>query len=355
MPIPREGEPDFGKYESWDPHGWVEGDTYYGIFGGARPALFRGSELEQWDYVGDFIQTDREWGEPSEDVSCPDFFPIGDTHMLLCISHRRGARYFLGSWDGEHFTPEQHARMNWPGGGFFAPETLLDDQGRRVLLAWVMDPRDAGQRIEAGWSGVMSLPRVLSLSDDGVVHIEPAEELERLRHRPVEIDPFEIAADATQPVSRISGDALELQVEFAADSANRCGVIVRSSPDGEEQTVIEFDRAAGTLKIDFSRSSLDPTLAYRSWCIFRPDDEADAQRRVTVQEAPLALAAGEPLKLRIFLDHSMLEVFANGRQCVIQRIFPTRADSLDVSLFSRGGTARVTRLQAWTMAATVQD
>ncbi len=355
VPIPGEGEPDFGKYESWDPHGWVEGDAYYGIFGGARPALFRGTELDQWDYVGDFIQADREWGEPGEDVSCPDFFPIGDTHMLLGISHRRGARYFLGEWDGEHFTPEHHARMNWPGGGFFAPETLLDDQGRRVLLAWVMDPRDPGTRIEAGWSGVMSLPRILSLDGEGEVHIEPAEELERLRHRPVEIEPFEIAADATQSLSQINGDTLELQVEFSPDSRGDCGVVVRASPDGEEQTIVEYDREAGVLRIDFSGSTLDPTIHYRSWCIFRPDDTADAERRVTVQEAPLELDLDEPLKLRIFLDHSMLEVFANGRQCITQRIFPMRPDSQGVAVFSRGGPSQVTRLQAWTMAATVQD
>ncbi len=355
VPIPREGNPDFGKYESWDPHGWIEGETYYGIFGGAQPALFRGSELEHWDYVGDFIATDQQWDEPGEDISCPDFFPFGDKHMLLCISHRRGARYFLGEWDGTHFVPEQHARMNWPGGGFFAPETLLDDQGRRVLLAWVMDPRDAGQRIEAGWSGVMSLPRILSMNSNGIVQIEPAEELDRLRHRPVDVAATNVASDTVLAVPEVHGDTMELQVEFAADSASRCGVIVRASPDGEEQTIIEFDREAGLLRIDFSKSSLDPTLTYRSWCIHRPEDEADAQRRVTVQEAPLVLAPGEPLVLRIYLDHSMLEVFANGRQCVTQRIFPTRADSLGVSLFSRDGESWVTQLQSWTMAATVQD
>jgi sucrose-6-phosphate hydrolase SacC (GH32 family) len=355
VPIPREGEPDFGKYESWDPHGWVEGDTYYGIFGGARPALFRGTQLDEWDYVGDFISTDEQWDEPGEDISCPDFFRIGDRHMLLCISHRRGARYFLGEWDGERFVPDRHERMNWPGGGFFAPETLLDEQGRRILLAWVMDPRDTSRRIDAGWSGVMSLPRVLSLDDDGDVRIEPAEELERLRHRPVAVGSFQVAAGEVKTIPEISGDTLELEVEFSADSAHECGVVVRASPDGEEQTVIEYDREAGVLRIDFGRASLDSTITYHSWCIFRPDDAADAQRLVTIQEAPLQLASGEPLRLRIFVDRSMLEVFANGRQCITQRIFPTRADSTGVAVFSRGGPAAVSSLRSWTMAATVQD
>lgn len=73
---------------------------------------------------------------------------------------------------------------------------------------------------------------------------------------------------------------------------------------------------------------------------------------VRVQEAPLALAPGERLALRIFLDCSVLEVFANGRQCICQRIYPTRSDSLGVALFSRGGEAVVRQLDAWDLTAT---
>ena len=46
----------------------------------------------------------------------------------------------------------------------------------------------------------------------------------------------------------------------------------------------------------------------------------------------------------------MLEVFANERQCVTQRIYPTRSDSLGVTLFSRGGSVDVKSLDAWDMA-----
>jgi len=77
----------------------------------------------------------------------------------------------------------------------------------------------------------------------------------------------------------------------------------------------------------------------------------EANPEVQFQEAPLELRDGESLELRIFLDHSILEVFANGRQCVTQRIYPTRADSTGVALFSRGGDAEVSTLDAWDLAA----
>lgn len=65
-----------------------------------------------------------------------------------------------------------------------------------------------------------------------------------------------------------------------------------------------------------------------------------------MQEAPFGLEGGEPIELRIYLDRSILEVYPNRRQCVTQRIFPLRVDSLGVALFARGGRARVTELDA---------
>lgn len=74
-------------YASWDPHGWVEGDTYYAIFGGKRPAVFKAAELNKWSYVGDLFGTYLPDVSKSEDVSCPDFFTLGGKKVLLCISH----------------------------------------------------------------------------------------------------------------------------------------------------------------------------------------------------------------------------------------------------------------------------
>ncbi len=81
-------------------------------------------------------------------------------------------------------------------------------------------------------------------------------------------------------------------------------------------------------------------------------DPLDGRADVRVQEAPFALRQGESLQLRIYLDRSVLEVFANGRQCMAQRIYPTRGDSTGVALFSRGGAATVRRPRAWDLAAT---
>jgi sucrose-6-phosphate hydrolase SacC (GH32 family) len=357
VPIPRQGDPDFGKYESWDPHGWYDADskTYFAIFGGMKPTLFRGPEITQLKYVGPFLPNDT-WSGPDEDVSCPDFFPFGDEHMLLCISHYKGARYFLGPWRDGVYSPRTHGRMNWPGGAFFAPETLIDGQGRRILWAWVLDPRDASVRVAQGWSGVMSAPRVLSPDGAGGVRIEPVEELKRLRiGEGVSLGETPIPQNASVSATGVGGDCLDIEAVLIPSAAGDVGIQVRCSPDLKERTTIAYNAARKTLRIDFQHSSLDDSIEYRSYVITPPHDPALARTLYTVQEAPLELAPNEPLRLRILLDRSILEVFANGRQCVTQRIFPTRPDSLGVNLFAAEQTATLVSLRAWSMAASNAD
>jgi len=342
IPIPKRGSEEEKLYRSWDPHGWLEGDTYYAIFGGANPTLFKADTLDNWKYVGPFLTKNMPGVDSFEDVSCPDFFKIGDRHMLLCISHPRGCRYYLGKWANERFTPEIHERMNWPGGTCFAPETLLDDKGRRIMWAWVLDRRPSN---DYDWSGTMTLPRVFSLNEDGTLLIEPAEELEQLRTNGKKLTRIKVAEDAQVRLEDIRGDCIEIDMTIKPADAQSFGIKVRCSDDGAEQTVIEYDPAAGHLKIDFGKSSLDE-VKYHEFCM-----KGGKNPQVTKQVAPLRLKKGEKLRLRIFLDRSILEVFANG-QCVTQRIYPTRNDSTGVVLFSKGGAMEVERLDAWQMAPT---
>jgi len=357
--MPKPGDADYGKYDSWDPHAWLEGDTYYAIFGGnpgtgARPALFKGPEMTQLHFVRAFMTNDH-WSQVGEDVSCPDFFRLGNKHVLVCISHMRGARYSVGDWENENFIAESHGRMNWPGGCMFAPETLLDNRGRRILWGWCLDERPQPVRAASGWSGVMSLPRVLSLDADGVLQIEPVEELKQLRYNPQTRPGFTVAPNAEVALDDISGDCMELDLSMESQGTHEFGLKLRRTKDGAEETTLTYNPTEASLKIDLSKSTLDPAIHYRSWCLVKPKDAADANRRVFSQEAPLALRPGEPLRLRIFLDRSILEVFANGRQCLTQRIWPTRIDATGFSLLSRGGATRVDSLEAWQMAASKPD
>jgi hypothetical protein len=287
------------------------------------------------------------------DCACPDFFPIGDRHMLISHVHRpwNHLQYYIGRLDqqAERFLPEQHGFMSWPGGSLCAPETLLDGQGRRLLWGWIMEAD--GARADT-WASVATLPRVLSLATDHTLRVEPAPELQVLRTNPRQRANLVITGELA--LDEVRGECLELDLVIERGDATEFGLIVRRSPDGAEQTPIVTSPGAGTLRTELTRSTLDPKIKYSAMNANFAKERSipDAQRFATEQVAPFGLAAGEAVHLRVFLDRSVLEVFANDRQCLTQRLYPSRRDSLGVSLFSRGGTMKVVSLRAWDMSPT---
>jgi beta-fructofuranosidase len=328
-PKTQEGDQHHGKYRSWDPFGWYEGDTYYAIFGGEHPAIAKtGSLDEEWQYVGDFFAHSVEGVSLEEDVSCPDLFKLGNKDVLLCISHRLGCRYYLGEWKNEQFYPEYHAQMSWVDNTFFAPESMQDSEGRRIMWVWLLDFREFGVRLEYGSSGTMSLPRVLSLDDDGELRMDVPKEIEALRYRPFKQEDFEVQSGEDIVIDEIRSNSLELAIDMESADASEYGVKVCVSPDGQEETVISYDASKSKLKVDTRNSGPEGTPK-------------------NVEAGPFSLKANESLKLRIFVDRSVVEVFANGRQAVMRRIFPSQPDSLGVSIFSKDGSTKVNVLKSW--------
>jgi len=305
------------------------GDTLY---------LFVSDDLEHWTYLHRFYTSRREWTREFEDCMCPDFFPLpaspdggppSDTHMNLFISHRLGCQYYLGRYADDRFTPLRHGRMTWVDNEYFAPESLADAAGRRIMWTWVFDRRNDAIRFASGWSGELSLPRVLWLGEDSTLRMKAAPELAILRYNPRRAESLRVRAGEDLPLRDIEGNSLELTVEFAPASAGVFGVKVCCSPDAQEQTSIFYDATNKTLNVDTRNSSL-------------------GEGAKVIESAPLDLPAGTGLSLRIFIDKSFVDVFANDRQAICRRIYPTRSDSLGVKLVSTVNMA-VPRVEAWEM------
>ncbi len=307
------------------------GDTAY---------LFASDDMVSWDYLHPFYESHRKWTQEDEDNMCPDFFPLpsapeggpsSDRHLMLYISHNKGCQYYIGLYEEDRFEPETHGRMSWVDKAFFAPETVLDPKGRRILWAWIHDGRSESSRQASGWSGTLALPRVLWLGEEGALRMRPAPELEMLRYNPRSREDLVLPAGGELALEDMSGDTLELRLELSGDGAQKYGLKVRRSPDGDEETLVFYDASKRKLVIDTTRSSA-------------------GEGPKSLEGGPLELNEDEPLELRVFLDRSVVEVFANDRQAVMRRIYPTRSDSQGILLFAEGGPVEVRSLQAWDMA-----
>jgi len=233
--------------------------------------------------------------------------------------------------------------MNWKGGSVFAPETLLDNKDRRILWAWVLD-RKSGVS-----SGTMSMPRVLTLSKDKLsLNINPPEEVQQLRYNAIEEKPFTINIGQSVMLNKINGKSLEINITITPGKAQRFGLKVFSTKDGKEHTNIVIDKERNVLQIDVSKSSLEKP-DYKEFLMMR-----ESSSSIDIQDAPFILKNGEKVNLRIFLDKSMLEVFANGRQCITQVVYPTMNDALNVEVFTEDSPIKVEEIKSWSLFPSMQ-
>jgi beta-fructofuranosidase len=326
---------------------WKERDTWYQVIGsgihevGGAALLYKSTsaDLLHWEYmhplfVGNMHQVNPIWtGSMWE---CPDFFPVGEGHVLVVSvwfdRHLYYSVYFTGTYsDSDNlFRPEHLHKLDF-GASFYAPQTLRDEMGRRIMFGWLREERDEGAQLAAGWSGVMSLPRILSLREDGMLDMRPAPEVEMLRGTHWGLRDVDLVGDSPNALSDVRGDTLEIVAEFDPGDAMEVGIAVRCSPDRREQTRVLYDCLDQHLVIDASQSSLDDTA------------------HLSRHSGPLHLSSGETVRLRVFVDRSVVEVFANERSCATARIYPTLEDSLGISLFAHGGTARLVSVDAWEM------
>jgi beta-fructofuranosidase len=338
------------KISHWDPDCFLVGDTYYAISGGANPPVFKSKDLKTWTLIGDFVRQHPSDVTIGEDISCPNFFRLGDKWMLLCISHPLGCRYYLGDWDSqaEQFVPESHGRMNWartdqPVWGlfqrtdFFAPESLVTADGRRVMWAWITS---AGPDNKLLNKTIQSLPRELSLGRDGTLRIRPLRELEGQRSQSKLLTGVQLQNPITGHGDRVpprNGPALQTIAELEGDSLEIRITVPRAEA---------LRKLFGFMLFSDGKGGGLPVL-------FRPETSTI---RVGAVEAPFSVAnleAGENLDLRLFIDKYLVEVFVNDRQALLAAHFERPAKFV-LGGFTVGAATHLDRVEIWNLKPTNQ-
>ena len=323
-PLKIEPEMENGKMPGinhWDPDCWRMGDTYYALSGGKDPELMKSDDLVNLQYLGKLLHEnypDNLGVSRDEDISCANMFKIGNKWILLCISHHLGCRYFLGDFKDEKYLPEFHAKMNWintdwenghPGLVYFAPESMIAADGRRVMWAWLMT--------ELSPTGIQSLPRELELPDDGLLRIKPLRELESLRYDGKTMENITVKREGEYKLTDITGDAVELHVTFGAPLPKEFGINLLT--DEKNQNGLRI--TAGADRKTISIGSINPP--------FETDKDKD-------------------LTLRIFIDKNLVEVFADDRQAAAVAFDHIR-ESSNIGIFTKNKDVLVKEIKSWKM------
>ena len=354
-PIIPDPGPDGEYVVKGAPCAWVEDGVYYALTGNSVQSpdaayLFRSTDMAEWEYMHPFY-LGGEFTEPGEDCGCPDFFMLDGKPVLCFTSHARGAQFYVGSYADHRFTPERHKRLAHGDlcriGVYNEGLTLLDDHERRILFGRISEGRFAHAQKASGWSGICALPMVLSLADDDELLMDPVPELKVLRSGHLSLSDVELGADTEVGIEGAAGECIEIRAVLEWEDAEEVGIKVRTSPDGEEQTLVRFNTnpfcanrpppevpATRELILDVSRSSTSPEVSNR-----------ESERVV------FDVAYGRSIELRIFVDRSVVELFCDRRHYRAKRIYPARADSVGVCAYAVGGKATLRAFDAWQMGA----
>ena len=334
--ITGETTPDGSSLEDFrDPKVWKEEDGYYLVVGSraedgsGQILLYRSEDLERWEYVTVLDQSGNRYGKMWE---CPDFFALGDKQILVVSPQDMRAEglefhngnnsiFIYGQYDKEshEFKREKVTSADY-GLDFYASQTLLAQDGRRILVGW-MQSWDANiTPADFQWSGMMTVPRELTL-ERGRIYQRPVRELEAYRKDMVQYENLTITGSTV--LENIRGRFLELLVEITEFEFDHFRIEFGKNDDYE--TFLQYSRKKRCLTIDRTHSGIDRDVVCR--------------RKMEI--APMAGDnGGEVLKLRVLLDKYSVEVFANDGEKVMSSLFytPLEADGI---VFDCDGTAGI--------------
>ncbi|KAL6651117.1 hypothetical protein ACP70R_010042 [Stipagrostis hirtigluma subsp. patula] len=329
---------------------------------------------------------------------CVDFYPVaadpaagaedgletseppgpGVKHVLKAsLDDDKHDYYAIGTYDAgtDAWTPDDAGidvgiGLRYDYGKFYASKTFYDPVlRRRVLWGWVGETDSERADILKGWASVQSIPRTVLLDTKTGSNLLqwPVVEVENLRMSGKSFDGIALDRGAVVPLDVGKATQLDIEAVFEVDASAvegvteaevgfNCstsagaagrgllgpfGLLVLADEDLSEQTAVYFYLAKGTdgsLKTFFCQDEL------------RSSKANDLVKRVYGSTVPVL--DGENLSVRILVDHSIVESFAQGgRTCITSRVYPTKAiyESARVFLFNNATNVHVTAksLKIW--------
>ncbi|SET14835.1 glycoside hydrolase family 32 protein [Anaerobranca gottschalkii] len=325
-----------------DPKVWQKDGMWYMIIGAQREdltgtaVLYKGNDPYNWSFVGEVSK--ESLGYMWE---CPDLFSLDDKDILLfcpqglepqgdLYNNRYQCGYMIGKLDYNNgkFHGKEFIELD-RGFEFYAPQTFLSPDGRRILWAWMGMPEEEDQpTLKENWIHCLTIPRELYLKGEKLCQ-KPIGELERLRVKEYKLEK-KIIQDSWAFIKEFSGERVEIQLEIVNIDSDEFGLFIRSDEGKKQYTKLTIDTQSSKVILDREKSGL--------W--------GKGQRAVTLKDV-------NNIKITIYIDTSSLEIFLNeGEETFTVRIFPNK-NSTNFGVYSKGGKVEIVKGQKWDLKEAV--
>jgi len=292
-----------------DPKVWRENDHWMMILGSRNDSkgelvIYKSSDLISWEYDSRIVGADETLGYMWE---CPDWVKLsGKTVTLFSLlgaekyDRKNVSGYIVGNM---HEVPSEAFELIDYGPHFYAPQTFYGLEEKPLLIGWVPMPQLNPE--SHTWSGCLTLPRSLSLSDSGKVQSRPTGGFEKFRecqnaHANVEIKP--------QTPIRMNGDVVELALRFKSKNVRDLCIKLKASNDLSEYTAVKIDCSKNQILLDWSKSGVDSSQPFECTSAVYNFSESDVK---------------DSFDIRLFIDKSVVEIYAMDGQCVMSASIPS--------------------------------
>ena len=325
--ITKELVPPGGSFQDFrDPKIWWDGSQWLAVAGNRTEdgsgavLLYASRDLKDWNFKGTIDRSRNQWGKMWE---CPDLFPL-DGQMVLLVSPQEletsdlnfhkgyESLCLLGSWEPEKNRFIRRSVLPIDQGlDFYAPQTLLAPDGRRIMVAWMQD-WDSAKCVPEGqnWFGQMTLPRELHIRNGRLIQ-QPVRELKRWRGERTAYENVEVSGDMSLP--GIFGRTLDLILRLQAQDGP---FTLKFAQDNSHFTAFTFQPDRSLLTLDRSHSGLPKGHAL--------------SRTIPVRSREGLL------ELRLILDRFSVEAFVNGGEQTLSATLYTPQEAAGISFQAQG-------------------
>lgn len=304
-----------------------------------RVQFYSSKNLLQWNLMSEFGPA----GDTSSVWECPDLFQVQvegnatEKKWVLTMSMAPKMQYFVGEFDGTKFIDENPSdKIYRPdyGGDYYAAigYNQLPSTQQPVMIGWINNWNYANDIPTTPWKGAMGLPRNISVKKSGnnwILVQQPVKETETLRNSVLQLDKYKVSKETD---AGFAGTQFEMQCTIETAAKTLAGI--RLAYGNNQYCEIGYDAAKQKLYIDRSKiANSDFNKNFKSASRFETD------------LSPMS----NQIKLRVFFDNSIVEVFANDGEAVLTaQIFPGK-DQQGIKLFSGSGKTTFLNVHTWTM------
>ena len=285
--------------------------------------VYKSKDLIDWEFFSVLLKGEESQGTMWE---CPDLFEVDGKDVLLLSIVEEGIEY------EEHSTVVMLGEMDWGKGvfhketiqtldngfDFYAPQTILDDKNRRILISWM---QMWGANIptsdnEYGWAGSMTLPRELSVHNSHLYQ-EPVEDLKKYLTNNYTLNEVRLLNESKE-ISELSGEVCLLEFDINVEYGEYLEIECRSNQD--DKTYLSYDCKSHLLELNREQSG------------YELNKKGKYQNKKSVHCKPI----NNLLRLKVYLDQSSIEVFINqGEHTLTSTIYP-REKADKCKLYGRG-------------------